>query len=375
MTEALAFPIGDRIVGDGAPCFVIAELSGNHHQKYEEAVALVKAAKEAGADAVKLQTYTPDTITLDSDKKWFRVGGEGNPESWKGKTLYQLYQETYTPWEWQPKLKKLADELGIILFSTPFDETAVDFLEKELDPPCFKIASYEATDIPLLKKVARTGKPVILSIGYASEDEIREALEILRANGAGSVAVLHCVTAYTDTPDPKMMNLKTIADTGKRFGVVSGFSDNNGGIEFPVMAAEAGASIIEKHFILDKASGGPDARFSITPPELKQMIHDVKQKKKAPREQFEQALGEVHYGPVNAQEEYNKRFRRSLFVAKDMEKGDAFTRENLRDVRPAFGLPTKYFETMLGRRAAHAIESGTPLSWILVEGGETGVTR
>lgn len=361
--------IANRKIGNGHASFIIAELSGNHHQDYEEAVTLVRVAKEAGADAVKLQTYTPDTMTLNSDKEWFRVDGAENPESWKGKTLYQLYQEAYTPWEWQPKLKKLADELGIILFSTPFDATAVDFLET-MNVPCYKISSYEVTDIPLLKKVASTGKPVILSIGYASEEEVHEALETLRTNGAGEMAVLHCVTSYAETPMPEMMNLKTIQDIGERFGVVAGFSDNNGGIEFPVMAAEVGASLIEKHLILDRASGGPDARFSITPPELAQMVQDIQERKNTKGERFEKALGNVRYGPANAQEEYNKRFRRSLFIAKDIKKGEAFTRENVRDVRPAFGLPTKYYETIVGKQASCAIESGTPLSWTLIEGGK-----
>src|SRR3989338_9718584 len=238
--------IGNKNIGSGNPCFIVAELSGNHRQKYEEAVELVKAAQKAGADAVKLQTYTPDTITLNSDKKWFRVGGEDNPANWQGKTLYELYQTAYTPWEWQPKLKKLADELGIILFSSPFDETAVDFLEA-MRVPCYKISAYEATDFVLLRKVARTRKPVIISFGYSSEEEIQFALDTLRTFGAKDIVALHCVTGYSDSPRLADMHLSNIDDLRKRFGVVAGFSDNNAGIKIPLMAAASGASIIEKH--------------------------------------------------------------------------------------------------------------------------------
>lgn len=358
--------IANRKIGEEYPTFIVAELSGNHHQNYEEAVDLVKAAKAAGADAVKLQTFTPDTITLNSDKEWFRVGGEDNPESWQGKTLYQLYQTVYTPWEWQPKLKVLANELGLVLFSTPLDSTAVDFLE-EMHVPCYKIASYEATDIPLLKYVASTGKPVILSIGYATREEVEEAIETLRKNGTREIAVLHCVTAYAEIPPIDTMNLRTIRDISERFGVVSGFSDNNGGIEFPVMAVQAGASIIEKHVILDRALEGPDARFSLEPEELKDMVTAIRENKAISGERWEQALGKVQYGPVNELEEYNRRWRRSLFVAEDMKKGDTFTKENLRDVRPAFGLPTKHYEEILGKRVAQDIEAATPLTWGMVE--------
>lgn len=361
-----AFRIKNRLIGPGHPCFVVAELSGNHHQKYAEAVALVKAAKDSGADAVKLQTYTPDTITLNSDREWFRIGGTGNPENWKGKTLYELYQESYTPWEWQPKLKKLADDLGIILFSTPFDETAVDFLE-EMQVPCYKIASYEATDFVLLRKVAQTRKPVILSVGYASLTEIEFALKTLRENGAKDIAVLHCVTAYADTPKLGNMNLRTLADIEKRFGVVSGFSDNNGGIEVPLMAAQAGASIVEKHFILSRADGGPDARFSLEPKELAELVQSVRRGERGDTEQYKKALGKISYGPVNAVEEYNKRWRRSLFAGTDIKKGELFTPQNVRDVRPAFGLETKYYDEVLGKKAAKDIPFATPLSWEMIQ--------
>ncbi len=364
---SLQMRIGERYLGGGAPCFIVAEISGNHHQKYEEAVALLRAAKEAGADAVKLQTYTPDTITLNSDNEWFRVNGIDNPAGWKGKTLYELYQEAYTPWEWQPKLKKLADEMGIILFSTPFDETAVDFLEK-MNVPCYKIASYEATDFLLLQKVARTKRPVILSVGYATEDEIKEAVATLRQYGTTNIAVLHCVTGYGAEPAPRDMHLRTIADISARFGVVSGFSDNNAGIFVPQMAVHAGASIIEKHLILDRNQGGPDARFSLEPAELKELVANIREVEAGQKSlsASEELLGTLHYGPSNGVEEYNKRFRRSLFSGKDIKKGELFTKENVRDVRPGLGLPTKHFDEIIGKHATKNIPFATPLSWKMI---------
>lgn len=360
--------IGNKNIGPGNPCFIVAEFSGNHHQKYEEAVALLKAAKEAGADAVKLQTYTPNTMTLNSDKEWFLVGGKENPELWKGKTLYQLYETAYTPWEWQPKLKNLADELGIILFSTPFDETAVDFLEK-MNVPCYKIAAYEATDFVLLRKVAQTGKLVIISFGYSSEEEVRFALDALRNNGVRDIVALHCVTGYSGQSKLEDMHLKNIQDLRDQFGVVSGFSDNNAGIEIPIMAVAAGASVIEKHFILDRKTGGPDAQFSIEPQELKELVKKIRAlesgKEKISVPQI--ALGEIHYGPNNELENYNKRWRRSLFAGKDIKKGEIFIKDNVRDVRPAFGLETKYFDEVIGKKAAKDIEFATPLSWDLIQ--------
>jgi len=365
--SALGGKIGNKKIGPGNPCFMVAEISGNHHQKYEEAAELVRVAAAAGADAVKLQTYTPDTITLNSDKEWFRVGGEDNPDNWKGKTLYQLYQTAYTPWDWQPKLKKLADELGIILFSTPFDETAVDFLEK-MNVPCYKIAAYEATDFTLLRKIALTKKPIIISFGYSSEEEVKFAIDTLRNNGAEDIIGLHCVTGYSGSPKPEDMHLANIADLRNCFGIVSGFSDNNAGIEIPVMAVRAGASVIEKHLILDRKSGGPDSQFSLEPREFKEMarrIREIENKKSGVLP--ENILGKVHYGPQNKLEEYNKRWRRSLFAAKDIKKGEIFTKENTRSVRPAFGLETKFYDEVIGKKAVKNIEFATPLSWDLIE--------
>ena len=357
------FRIGERSVGGKNPGFIVAEIAGNHHQKYEEAEALVRAAHVAGADAVKLQTYTPDTMTLNSDKEWFRVGMEAdNPTSWKGKTLYQLYQTAYTPWDWQPKLKKLADELGILLFSSPFDTTAVDFLEK-MNVTCYKIASYEVNDLILLKKVAQTGKPVIMSVGYASAEDINLALKTLRENGAKDIAILHCITDYKGKPDEARANLATIADIEKRWGVPAGFSDNSGGIDIPIMASKAGAAIIEKHIILSRSLGGPDADFSLEPEELKELVDVLKNGKNhfIDENRFQKVLGQPFYGPRNELEKYNLRWRRSLFAAKDIKKGEIFTSENVRSVRPSFGLHTKYYEQVIGKTAAMDIEFATPL--------------
>ncbi len=345
--------IGKRKIGPGHPCFVIAEVSANHHQKYEEAEAIIRAAKEAGADAVKLQTYTPDTMTIDSDKKWFFLGGKDTPESWKKTNLYKLYGTAYTPWEWQPKLKKYAESLGLIFFSTPFDATAVDFLEK-MKVPCYKIASYEATDIPLLKKVASTKKPVIMSVGFAELSEVKESIKSLHAAKAKEIAILHCVTAYSGDPKPEFMNLNTIRDIAERFNVVSGFSDNNAGIETPIASVYAGASIVEKHVTLDRKLGGPDARFSIEPQELAEMVRGIRR--------AESALGKVQYGPVNRDEKNYKNLRRSLFAVADIKKGEKFTPKNVRVIRPAYGLPPKEYDRVIGKRASRSIERGEPLT-------------
>lgn len=360
--------IANRKIGGNNPVFVVAELSANHHQKYEEAVELVKAAKKAGADAVKLQTYTPDTITLNSDKEWFRVGGKDNPDDWQGKTLYQLYQTAYTPWDWQPKLKKMADELGILLFSSPFDETAVDFLEG-LAVPCYKIASYEVNDLLLLRKIAKTGKPVIMSVGYASAEDIGFALKILRENGAKDIVLLHCITDYKSEADEAHANLAVIQDIAKKWGVPAGFSDNSGGIHLPIMAVRAGAVIIEKHLILDRALGGPDADFSLEPNEFKELVDILRGKKEYmfDEERYKKIFGAPYYGPRNDLEKYNLRWRRSLFAAKNIKKGERFTPENIRSVRPAFGLHTKHFDEIIGQAAAADIEFGTPLSWDLIQ--------
>lgn len=367
--------IGNRVIGAGHPCFVIAELSGNHHQNYEEAAELIKSAAEAGANAIKLQTYTPDTITIDSDQPWFMVKGKDQPDSWKGRKLYELYQTAYTPWEWQPKLKKIAEDLGLIFFSTPFDESAVDFLE-ELNVPCYKVASYEVIHIPLLWAIAKTGKPVIISIGFASLEEVELAIKTLQKGRTKDIAILHCVTAYSDVPDPSQAHLSTISDLQQRFEVVAGFSDNNAGSIIPIVAATyAGASLIEKHLILDRSDGGPDARFSITPSELKEMIGIIRRaEQEGPQvikefindETLRSTMGETHYGPASEQERENMLFRPSLWVKKDIRKGEKLTKENFRVARPSAGLLPKYFDEIIGRNAAQDIKRGTPLQWDLL---------
>ncbi len=349
--------IGNTVIGKGEPVFIVAEISCNHQQKLEQAMALIDAAAHAGADAVKFQTFTPDTITIDSHEKWFNVGGKDNPSSWKGKTFYELYKEAYMPWEWHAALKKKAEGLGLTFFSTPFDSTAVDFLEK-LGVPCYKIASYECTDIPLLKKVASTGKPVIISIGFATLEEVELSISTLKKHGSGEIVVLHCTTSYDKAAISGATNLRTIPDLNSRFNVLSGFSDNMGGIDAPALAAAVGAVVIEKHLLLKHDGKILDDRFSLDTVEFKKMVEKIRWQEKT--------MGNVHYGPNTEAEEYNKQFRRSLFAVKDISKGEAFNLENIRSIRPAYGLPPKHLEEILGKKASCAIKRGTPLSWEMV---------
>ena len=343
--------INKRKIGSNFPVYVVAELSANHRQKYDEAVKLIKAAKDAGADAVKLQTYTPDTITIRSDAPEFRVSG-GTP--WDGKTLYELYNEAYTPWEWQPKLKKLADDLGIDLFSTPFDKTAVDFLE-EMGVPAYKVASFELVDIPLIEYIASKGKPIIMSTGMATQAEIDESMQAARSAGASQIALLKCTSAYPAPPED--MNLRTIPDLVKKFGMPVGLSDHTLGIAVPVAAVALGACIIEKHFTLSRNVPSPDSAFSLEPEEFRAMVEAIRA--------AEKALGEVNY-EVSEQEAKSRVFRRSLFVVKDMKAGEIFTAENVRSIRPGHGLPPKYLKEVLGKRAKEGIKRGTPLGWELI---------
>ena len=348
-----SWKIGPRQVGEEAPVFIIAELSANHLQKFDLAVETIKAIKEAGADAVKLQTYTPDTLTLDSDNDCFRVK-QGT--QWDGKTLYRLYQEAYTPWEWQPKLMKVAEELGLICFSSPFDKTAVDFLE-EMKVPAYKIASFEITDLPLIAYVAAKGKPVILSTGIATLSEIEEAMDTCRRVGNDRIALLKCTSAY---PAPiEESNLKTIPDLQQRFKTLVGLSDHTKGILVPIAAVALGAKIIEKHFILDRALGGPDASFSLEPDEFKAMVQGVRE--------AEAALGSVRY-ELSEKTKKSREFARSLFVVKEIRAGELFTEENVRSIRPGFGLAPKYLGEVLGKKSKVHIQRGTPLTWALVEG-------
>ncbi len=345
-------PYEQRIIGPGHPTFIIAEISCNHRQNYTEAVQLVKAAAKSGADAVKFQTYTADTMTIDSDKPWFVVGGKDNPDSWKKETFYSIYQKGHTPWDWLPKLKKLTESLGMVFFSSVFDESAVDFMEKT-NVPLYKIASYEATHIPLLKKVASTGKPVIISVGFASLAEIQEAVITLKKHGTSPIAVLHCLTSYATTPDHATAHLATIGDIQRRFNVVSGLSDNNGGIELPAMAVLAGASIIEKHLNLRHGNKSFDDRFSVDPKEFAVMVKKIRN--------AEQTLAKAHYGPNNNAEYHNRNFRQSIFVIQDIKKGEKITAKNIRVIRPGYGLAPKHFDKIIGKTAKKDIERGTPL--------------
>ena len=344
--------IAGRSIGPGYPAYVIAELSANHNQNYDQAVRMIHAAKDAGADAVKLQTYTPDTITLRSDRAEFRIGGG---TLWDGRTLYGLYEEAYTPWEWQPRLKQVADQLGLHLFSSPFDSTAVDFLQK-MNVPAYKLASFELVDIPLIQKMAQTGKPLIISTGMATLEEIDEALRAARGAGATQIALLKCTSAYPAAPQE--MNLRTIPELARRFELPVGLSDHSMDIAAPVAAVALGACIIEKHLTLSRALKGPDSDFSLEPQEFKAMVAAV--------HVAEKALGEVHFG-ANGHEVNSRTFRRSLFVVQSMKQGEAFTPANLRSIRPGHGLHTRYLAQVLGQRAARDIERGTPLNWDLIE--------
>ncbi|HKS76509.1 MAG TPA: pseudaminic acid synthase [Terriglobales bacterium] len=344
--------IGERVVGEGAPAYIVAELSANHHQSFEEAVRIVEAAKQAGADAIKLQTYTADTITISSDQKYFRVSGG---TLWDGRTLYELYGEAYTPWEWQPKLKRAAEELGMDLFSSPFDATAVDFLE-DMGVPAYKLASFELVDLPLIKKMAGTGKPLIMSTGMATVAEIEEAVKTARDAGATQIALLKCTSAYP--ADPAEMNLRTIPELAARFQVPVGLSDHSMGVAVPVAAVTLGARMIEKHITLSRAVKGPDSSFSLEPAEFKAMVDAVRT--------TERALGEVHFG-AGAHEVSSLAFRRSLFVVADMKQGERFSETTVRAIRPGQGLHTRHLPEILGSRAARDIQRGTPLSWELVE--------
>ena len=343
--------IGRRNIGPEHPVYVVAELSANHNQDFDHAVRIIEAAKEAGADAVKLQTYTPDTITIASDREEFLVSGG---TLWDGRNLHDLYAEAFTPWDWQPKLKQVAEDLGMDCFSSAFDSTAVDFLE-EMGVPAHKVASFELVDIPLIQKMARTGKPLIMSTGMATLDEIEEALQTARGAGATQIALLKCTSAY---PAPaEDMNLRTIPEMARRFGVPVGLSDHTMGIAAPLAAVALGACVLEKHLTLSRSTPGPDSAFSLEPHEFKAMVDAVRI--------AEKALGEVHFG-LSAKEQASRRFRRSLFVVEDVKKGEIFTAANVRSIRPAHGLHTRHLPEVLGRSAAQEIKRGTPLSWELV---------
>ncbi len=340
--------IADRPIGRGHPTYIIAELSANHGGRYDQAERLVHAAAEAGADAVKLQTYTADTLTLDSPHPAFQIG-QGT--AWDGRRLYDLYAEASMPWEWQPRLARVAEECGIALFSSPFDATAVEFL-MSFDVPAFKIASFEIVDVPLLRRVARCGRPVIVSTGMASQDEIQLAVQTLREHGCSQIALLKCTSAYPASPES--MNLKTIADLQRRFGCVAGLSDHTLGPESAIASVCLGASIIEKHLTWSREDGGPDAGFSLEPAEFRALVSSVRT--------TEKAIGAIHYGPTEF-DRRNLHFRRSLFVVRPVRRGQRLGPEDIRSVRPSVGLAPRHWDDVIGRVAAVDIAPGTPLAW------------
>ncbi|MGA2852570.1 MAG: pseudaminic acid synthase [Verrucomicrobiota bacterium] len=338
--------IGKRRVGAGHPVYVVAELSANHGGNFQRAARTIRAMKAAGADAVKLQTYTADTLTIACDNKFFRIKG-GTP--WDGRTLHELYQEAAMPWDWQPKLQKIAHEIGLDFFSTPFDAGAVDFLE-ELKVPVHKIASFELVDIPLIRKVAATGKPIIASTGMATIAEIKEALGAARKAGAKQIALLKCTSAYPAKPEE--MNLRTLPDMAERFGVPVGLSDHTMDIAAPVAAVALGACIVEKHFTLSRKFSGPDSAFSLEPDEFGKMVAAIRS--------AEKALGGVNY-TISAGEKKSRKFRRSLFVVENVKAGEPFTGENVRSIRPGDGLHTRHLDEVLGKKAARDVKRGTPM--------------
>lgn len=345
--------VGNRYIGEGCPAYLIAEMSANHAGSLERAKEIIHAAKESGADCVKIQTYTPDTLTIDCSNRYFQVGNG----TWEGENLYQLYGKGYTPWEWQADLKAEAEKVGIDFLSTPFDRTSVDFLE-ELGLQFYKIASFEMIDLPLVEYVASRGKPVIMSTGMGTLEEIREAVEAVRKTGNGQLALLKCSSAYP--ADPAQMHLSTIQDMKRRFRLPVGLSDHSLGSMSAVTAVALGAKIIEKHFCISREIENPDASFSMTPGEYASMARDIRT--------VEQALGEPFYG-VSPQEESSMVFRRSIFAVQDIPAGERLTSDNVRIIRPGYGLKPKYYGDILGMKTDRGLERGTPLSFDALEKG------
>jgi N-acetylneuraminate synthase len=344
--------IGGRKVGAGEPPFVIAEMSGNHNQSLERALEIVEVAAKAGAHALKIQTYRPDTMTLDLDEREFHIS---DPKSlWAGTSLYKLYGEAYTPWEWHKPIFERARELGLLPFSTPFDDTAVDFLES-LEVPCYKIASFENTDLPLIRRVAATGKPLIISTGMASIAELDETVQAARQAGCRDLILLKCTSTYPATPENT--NILTIPHMRILFGCEVGLSDHTMGIGVSVASVALGATVVEKHFTLRRADGGVDSAFSMEPMEMAQLVEETRR--------AWQALGAVSYGPMET-EKKSLQYRRSLYVVCDLNAGDILTSENLRCIRPGMGLPPKYFDILLGRQVKQDVKKGTPMSWDLL---------
>ena len=349
----MEFNISDKKIGEGYPTFIIAELSANHMNDFDIAVKTIEAMADVGADAVKFQTFTPDTITIDCDNEYFHIK-QGTV--WDGQILHELYEDAYMPWDWQPKLKKVAEDLGLIVFSSPFDKTSVDFLE-DMGVPAYKIASFEITDIPLIEYVASKGKPIIISTGIASLEDIELAVKTCLDTGNDKIALLKCTSSY---PAPlEEINLNTIPDINDKFGVIVGLSDHTLGGEVSTAAVALGASIIEKHFILDRNMGGPDSEFSMEPQEFKQMVDSIRN--------VEKALGEVSY-ELSDKMKSNREFSRSLFVVKDMKKGEIITEDNVCSIRPGFGLHPKYLKEILGKRINKDLKKGTPFKLEFIKG-------
>ncbi|KGR76471.1 pseudaminic acid synthase [Ureibacillus sinduriensis] len=344
--------IGHKEIGRHTKPFIIAEMSGNHNQSLERALLLVDLASEAGVDALKIQTYTPDTITLDVHTGEFFISNDEN--LWKGQSLYNLYKEAYTPWEWHEAIFNRAKEHGLLAFSSPFDETAVDFLET-LDVPAYKIASFENVSIPLIRKVAKTGKPIIISTGMATAAELDEAVRAARSEGNEQIVLLKCTSTYPATPTNS--NIATIPHMSVLFGTEVGLSDHTMGVGVSVAAVTLGATVIEKHFTTSRAEGGVDSAFSLEPHELKMLVEET--------ERAWQSIGQVNYGPTEV-EVPSLEHRRSLYIAHDMKAGDIITKDNVRDVRPGLGLSTKYYDLVLGKAIKKDVTKGTPLSWELL---------
>jgi len=344
--------VGNQIVGKKHPPFIIAEMSGNHNQSLERALDIVEAAAKAGCHGLKIQTYTADTMTIDSDRDEFLINDEKS--LWKGYSLYKLYQEAYTPWEWHEPIFNRCKELGIIGFSTPFDESAVDFLES-LDVPMYKVASFENTDIPLIEKIASTGKPMIISTGMATVSDLDETVRTARKAGCKDLVLLKCTSSYPSTPEES--NLLTIPHLEKLFDVTVGLSDHTLGTGVALASIALGARVIEKHFTLNRTDGGVDSAFSMEPHEMKMLVEESVKAC--------QSLGRICYGPTD-KEKSSTRFRRSVFAVADIRKGEKFTEKNIRRIRPGNGLEPKYYSVIMGKSASQEIKRGTPINWEMI---------
>ncbi len=345
--------IGNHIINNNSKAFIVAEISANHLHNFDLTVNTIKAAKDSGADAIKVQTYTPDTLTIDVDNEYFTIKN-GSP--WDGNTYYNLYKEAHMPWDWQPKLQKIAEDLGLVFLSTPFDVTAVDFLE-DLNIPAYKVASFEITDIPLIRYIASKGKPIILSTGIATLREIEEVVGVCRNAENDKIALLKGTTTSVHPAAISEANLRTITDMKSRFDVVIGLSDHTRGNSAAIAGVSLGARIIEKHFILDRNLGGPDSSFSIEPHEFSKMVQAIRE--------AEKALGEVSYALTeNAKD--SRIYSRSLFIVRDIKKGEILTKDNIKSIRPHYGLHPRNLDSILGKKIKSDVLKGTPLSWDII---------